>query len=169
MHKSSEYSSGDWVVHAIYGVGKITKVETKGISGQETRYYRVEATNSTYWMPVEQMDSDLIRHIASEAEMEDVIQILQREPKEMSSNHKTRKSTIRRTRLSNTPAAFARLIRDLKARQSVKGTLNVKEKSAFKAIKKRLAEEWAIVRGTRTERAANRIDNILKRQEPLTE
>jgi RNA polymerase-interacting CarD/CdnL/TRCF family regulator len=169
MHKSSEYSSGDWVAHAMYGIGRITGIETKGISGEETRYYRIETTNSTYWMPVDQMDSDLIRHIVSEEEMEDVIQILQREPKEMSSNHNTRKSTIRSTRLSNTPAAFARLIRDLKARQSAKGTLNVKEKRSFKAIKQRLAEEWAIVRGTRTERAVNRIDTILKRQEPLTD
>jgi len=168
MQKSSEYAKGDWVVHAMYGIGQIEGVEIKGISGEEASYYRIETADSTYWMPVEQ-DSELIRCIASEKEMEEVVEILRRRPQAMSSNHTTRRSRIRRARLSNKPASIARIIRDLKARQAKKGKLNLKEKKAFSALKQRLAEEWAIAAGTGTERIANRIDRILRQQEPLTE
>ena len=164
-----KYKTGDWVVHAYYGIGQIERVEEKGISGDETLYYRIQTADSIFWMPVEQIDSDLIRHIAGEEEIDDVITILNREPREMSSNHQTRKGRIRQTRLLNTPVAFARLIRDLRARQLMKGKLNLSERNAFDQFKKRLAEEWAVATGSTTEKISRKLENLLNQQEPLVE
>ncbi len=169
MQNTSDYSIGDWIVHTHYGIGQIRDVEAKAVSGEEAKYYRIIAPNSIYWIPVDQTDSDLIRQVSSDKEMEEAIAALQREPKEMSSNHLTRKSRIRRTRLGNTPLAIARLVRDLRAHQLRKGKLNLKEKSAFDKLKKRLAEEWAVATGTRTEKVARRLENLLLQQEPLAE
>jgi RNA polymerase-interacting CarD/CdnL/TRCF family regulator len=159
------YSKGDWIVHRYYGVGQIKKIEGKNISGEENEYYRIETADSTYWMPVDQMekDNDLIRPISTSAEIEEAIAILRRQPREMDSNHAARKSRIKRVQVKNSPAAVARLIRDLRARKRAKGTLNQAERSAFGRLKQRLAEEWAITTGINTEKAERRIDNLLSR------
>lgn len=164
-----DYTTGDWVVHTFYGIGQIEGVEEKDISGDEALYYRIQTDDSIYWMPVDQIGSDLIRRIADEEEIENVITILNRKPKEMASNHKTRKSRIRQTKLLNTPVAFARLVRDLRARQLMKGKLNLHERNEFDQFKKRLAEEWAIATGSTTEKIAKKLENLLNQQEPLIE
>jgi len=164
MDVSVEYSKGDWVVHTFYGVGRIKGTEIKAISGEKTRYYRIESSDCTYWIPVDEMDTELMRPLSTSTEIEEAIAALKREPKEMSSNHTIRKSRIQRVKLKNSPQATARLIRDLRARQKAKGALNQNERSAFKSLKQQLAEEWAVVSGTKTEKTISTVDHLLQRQ-----
>ena len=86
MKEFQSYSTGDWIVHAYYGIGQIKGVEVKCISGEESRYYKIQATGSTYWMPVDQMDSEALRPLATSEEMQQAIDVLQEPPMEMSSN-----------------------------------------------------------------------------------
>jgi len=161
VKESRTYSEGDWIVHSYYGVGQIKGVEVKGISGEETSYYRIETTDSTFWMPVDQINGDKSRALSDPEEIRNAISTLQMPPKEMSSNYKTRQSRIQRVLTHNTPQAVARLIRDLRARQRDKGPLNGTEHSALRNLKQRLIEEWAIVTGIRTERAASKLERLL--------
>ena len=161
MEEIREYSKGDWIVHSHYGIGQIKGIDKKGISGEETRYYRIQTTDSTFWMPVDQMDSEILRPLSSPAEIQKAVAALQKPAKEMSSNYKTRQSRIRDVQDRNTPRAIARLIRDLRARQREKGALNKTERSAFRTLKQRLVEEWAIVTDAKSEKIASKLDNLL--------
>jgi RNA polymerase-interacting CarD/CdnL/TRCF family regulator len=162
MAASETYAPGDWIVHAHYGVGRIEGIETKNISGEDTRYYRVITNESTFWVPVDQMDSELIRPLSSIADIEDVIAALQKPAKVMSSNAKVRQSRIHKVRMGNEPVDIARLIRDLKARQRDKGILYATERSAFITLKQQLVREWAIVTDTETEAITAEIDGLLE-------
>lgn len=162
MAESETYDPGDWIVHAHYGVGRIEGVETKNISGEDTRYYRVNTSQSTFWVPVDQMDSELIRPLSSADDIEDVIAILQKPAQVMSSNAKVRQSRIHNVRISNEPVDIARLIRDLKARQRDKGILYATERSAFIALKEQLVQEWAIVTDSKREEVSVEIDGLLE-------
>jgi CarD family transcriptional regulator len=161
MEESRTYSKGDWIVHSYYGIGQIKGIDVKGISGEDARYYRIRTTDSAFWMPVDRMDSEILRPLATPEEIENAIDALRKPPKTMSSNFKTRQSRIQRAQNRNTPKAIARLIRDLRGRQRDKGPLNGTELSAFRALKQRLVQEWAIVMGTETEKVASRLDNLL--------
>jgi RNA polymerase-interacting CarD/CdnL/TRCF family regulator len=164
MEETHDYSKGDWIVHAYYGIGKIKGIEVKCISGEESRYYKIQATDSTYWMPVDQIDSEALRPLATSEEMEQAIDVLQDPPKEMSSNQNTRKGRIKRVQLQNKPKSVARLVRDLQARQKEKGTLNQNERTAFSVLKQQLIEEWAIVSGLNSETVASELDALLAQQ-----
>ena len=155
------YSKGDWIVHSLYGIGQIKGVDTKGISGEETHYYRIKATDSTFWVPVDQMDSEVLRPLSTPEEIQQAIAALQKPAKEMSPNYKTRQSRIRRVQDRNTPRAIARLIRDLRAYQREKGALNKTERSAYRTLRQRLVEEWAIVVGSKAEKIAPELDHLL--------
>ncbi len=161
MEESHAYSEGDWIVHSHYGIGQIQGVEVKGISGEDTRYFRIRTSDSAYWMPIDQMDSEVLRPLSTPEEIQRAIATLQKPPRTMSSNFKLRQSRIQRAQLRNTPSAIARLVRDLRWRQRDKGPLNGTERSAFRIFKQRLVEEWAIVTGKSIEKVASRLDILL--------
>ncbi|MCA9925937.1 MAG: hypothetical protein KC419_07150 [Anaerolineales bacterium] len=157
----STYSVGDWMVHSQFGIGQIKGVDTKAISGEETAYYRFETTDSTFWVPFDQMDSDKLRPVSTNEEIQLAIAALKNPPIEMSSNYKIRQIRIKEALVGNTPQAFAQIIRDLRALQRKKGVLNESERNAFRILKERLVEEWAIVTGVKTAKVAVTLNNLL--------
>ena len=161
MEKTHMYSEGDWIVHSHYGIGQIKGIEEKSISGEETRYYRIKTTDSIFWMPVDQMDDDILRSLSTPEEIQQAVDALQEPPGEMSSNYKIRQNRIRQVQIRNTPQAIAQLIRDLRALKRDKGALNRTERSAFRALKQRLVEEWAIVTDAKTEKVTSKLDALL--------
>ncbi|MDX1415332.1 MAG: CarD family transcriptional regulator [Candidatus Promineifilaceae bacterium] len=161
MSEPYTYKVDEWVVHAHYGMGRIEGVEVKGISGDEKSYYRVESKDSTFWIPVEDMESELVRPVCDPDEIQKAVEELKDEPQELSSNYKQRQSHIQKIRIRNTPRASARLVRDLLALRRSKGLLNRIERHAFQTLKQQLAAEWAIVEGTRIEKIESRINQLL--------
>lgn len=161
MEKGHSYSEGDWIVHSQHGIGQVKGVDEKDISGEKTRYYRIKTTDSTFWMPINQMDHDVLRSVSTLEEIQQAIVTLQKPAEEMSSNYKIRQQRIQRALVLNTPEAIAQLIRDLRAQQRKTGGLNTAERNAFRSLKQRLVEEWAIVKGINADTAASKLDNIL--------
>lgn len=162
MTKTAQtYSVGDWIVHSRYGIGQIKGVDVKGISGEESDYFRVESSDSTFWIPTDQIEDDQIRSVASSDRLQEAIAVLEKEPKEMSSNYKTRRKRIRQAREKNTPLALARILRDLRGHRRKKGMLNSTERTAFKTLKQRLVEEWAVIRDTQADKVERRVDVLL--------
>ncbi len=161
MEPPHVYSEEDWLAHSSYGIGQIKGIEVKSISGAQVRYFRIQTTESTYWVPVDQMESEKMRPISTPEDIQLVIAILQRPPREMSSDHKIRKNRIQSVQLENTLEETARLIRDMRARQLDKGKYNMDENSVIRTLKQRLVEEWSIIMGNETESVAKRLDMLL--------
>jgi RNA polymerase-interacting CarD/CdnL/TRCF family regulator len=167
MAPGSDYAIGDWIVHTNYGVGQIKEVEAKCISGEEKRYYRVEAADSTFWIPFDQMDSDLLRPLCSEKEIQAAIDTLQKPAEELPANLKSRQSHIQDLVQRNTPRAIARLIRDLRGLKRKKGVLNNSESSALRTILQRFAREWAVVSGVSSDTTMSNLEKLLDPQQSL--
>jgi RNA polymerase-interacting CarD/CdnL/TRCF family regulator len=157
----ANYSKGDWIVHAEYGLGQIKKVVEKEISGEPKRYFRIAAANSVFWVPVEQMDGEMIRPLSTQGEIAAALALFEKSAKEMSSNYKIRQERIRAARRKNTPRAIARLLRDLREHWRNKRATNVSERRVYQVLKARLAREWAVVDGGRAEAMEARIDRML--------
>jgi RNA polymerase-interacting CarD/CdnL/TRCF family regulator len=161
MEDSHDYSQDEWIVHAHFGVGQIVGVEVKSISGEETSYYRIKTSDSTFWVPVDQMDSELLRPLSTPDEIQQAIALLKEPAQEMSSNSKIRQSRIQTVRESNTPDGIAQLIRDLRERKRIKGVLYSSERAAFQTLSQRLVQEWAIVTDADTDDVALELDLLL--------
>ena len=163
MQEAQIYAEGDWIVHVNYGIGQIKGIDAKTISGEEMPYYRIEASDSTFWMPVGRMDSETLRPLSTPEEIREAIATLGNPPKKMSSNFKIRQNRIQRVRIHNTPRAIARLVRDLRAWKRKKGMFNQTERIAYRTLKQLLIEEWAIVIGMKAERAELELDLLLSK------
>ena len=166
MEASNEYSVEDWLVHAFLGIGQIKAIELKSISGESVQYFRIKTTDSTFWIPVDRMDSQELRPLSTPVEVQLATAILLRPPKAMASDHKLRKNDIRRVQQNNTLEDIARLIRDLRARQRERGELAMEELNAMRALKQRLVEEWAIITGEKTDKIASKLEDLLNDQQP---
>ena len=150
--KSTSLGKGDWIVHSYYGVGQITGMETKQIEDTKTRYYRVEANNSIFYVPVKNIDNERIRPVASQYMMRKVRKILQETPEEMSPDHNIRKRQITDLLSDCSLATTAQLIRDLTARK-VEFSLNDHEEKTLEKLTERLVLEWSIAQQIDLEKA----------------
>jgi len=161
MKASQVYSEGEWLVHSVFGIGQIMGIEVKNISGANIDYFRIQTFNSTYWVPVNRVDSEKMRPVATLEEFARAIAILQRPPKAMSADHKVRKTHMERVQEQNMPEEMARLMRDLRARQRDKGVYHLDENNAIRTLKQRLADEWSVISGETIENATSRLDALL--------
>lgn len=161
MQQLRQYAVGDWIVHTHFGVGKIKSLEVKCISGDDKKYYRVETEDSTFWMPADQMDSDLLRSLSTPEEIEEAIGLIQEPACEMPTNLKIRQSHIRDVQNRNTPRSTAQLIRDLRALRKQKGVLNNTESLALRSLTQRFTCEWAIVSGVSSDATLSELEQLL--------
>ncbi|HEX6303479.1 MAG TPA: CarD family transcriptional regulator [Anaerolineales bacterium] len=158
-----DYAKGDWIVHLYHGVGQIKGVVKKQLSGKEKKYYRVKTHNSIIFIPVKKADNSRIRPLTPKSEFRKALKVLERPPREMSSNHTTRKKVIREAKIDGSVEPILRIVRDLTFRQH-DSKLNTTEKRALNRLKDRLMHEWSACMQIEVEEAR---ENLEKRLQPL--
>ena len=169
MTTSHNFSINDWLVHASFGIGQIKAIEEKDISGKNADYYRIQTRDSTFWIPVDRMDSQQMRPISDPLEIEMVIEILLRPPRPLASDRNARNNEIRRVQLENSLQDVARLVRDLRGRFRRRGEWSLEERNAMRALREKLVEEWAFITGEAADSVGLRLDDLLDNgQAPAT-
>jgi RNA polymerase-interacting CarD/CdnL/TRCF family regulator len=160
--KSTSLGKDDWIVHTYYGVGQITGIETKQIEDTKTKYYRVKAKNSIFFVPVKNIDNERIRPIATQYMMRKVKKVLQEVPEEMSPDHNIRKREINELLTDCSLATTAQLIRDLTARK-IEHNLNDHEEKTLEKLTDRLVLEWSIAQKIELEKANQQFQDTLQK------
>lgn len=163
--RKPEFSRGDWIVHAQYGVGQIKKIEKKRVHGEKVRCYRVRTEQSTFWIPLESEIDGRMRPMISEGEFKDVIKAIKKPPKEMADNHRKRKKRIREVMSDLSLVSTAKLIRDLWGRKN-RDRLNDTEERAFRKLTDRLLREWAISQEISEKEAQKELYGLLGEDDP---
>lgn len=158
-----DYAKGDWIVHLYHGVGQIKGVVKKQLSGKEKKYYRVKTHNSIIFIPVKKADNNRIRPLTPRSEFKKALKVLERPPREMSSNHNTRKKIIREAKTDGSVEPILRIVRDLTFRQH-DSKLNTTEKRALNRLKDRLMYEWSACMQIEVEEAR---ESLERRLQPL--
>ncbi len=160
---SAPFSKGDWIVHAYYGVGQIIGVEHKQIGDKKVKYYKVEARNSTFFVPVKNAENERVRPVASKYMLRKAINILKDKPQELDNDHNQRKRQILDMLGECTLVANAQLVRDLLYRRK-SHRLNDHEENTLAKVTARLVREWAISLDLSPEEAQSRFDNLVQEE-----
>lgn len=161
MAEANQYTPGDWIVHRNYGVGQIKAIEEMPIGGEDVSCLKVKTNNSTFWVPLDNADSERLRPVVTEKAMKRALAALGRPPKEMHSNHKRRKSRIKKALQEGSMTGLARLVRDLHARQELT-RLNQTEETALSRITDRFVREWSVSMGIQVDSARRELNRILR-------
>lgn len=159
--KPDSLTKGDWVVHAFYGIGQITKVETKTIGDEKAKYFRVDARNSTYYVPVKNTNFDRIRPLSSDYKFRKARKILKSDPVNLPENHNDRRKYISEFVANGEMDIAAELIRDLNFRKQTH-SLNDFESNVLENAEKMFLREWAIIQNITEEEAHERYIKFLE-------
>jgi CarD family transcriptional regulator len=147
------YAPGDWVVHRRHGAGKIESCAELVVEDTKNSYCKIQTHSVTVWLPVEKMNDDWLRPIASAADFRQALKVLRSPPQPMADSLNSRKSRIRNLDTSDSPVEIARLLRDLWALKKEKKTLSQVEEEALRRFTSCFQAEWAISLGTPIEEA----------------
>jgi RNA polymerase-interacting CarD/CdnL/TRCF family regulator len=155
------YSTGDWIVHAHYGVGQVKGIEKKVLEGEKKLFFKVKTFDGVYWLSVVKTNVEYIRPITSEHQIKRALTIIRRPPKQLSENHTQRNKAI--SDALNDPSIYAkaRMIRDLNGKQQ-ESKLNFTEEDAFLKMKKQLVNEWSVVQDTDRKVLEEKLDKALE-------
>lgn len=159
--RTKELEKGEWLYHPYHGVGQIVDIESKELAGEETKYYRVETNDSTFWIPVGEEDDSKVRPVVSQSRFRKALKILRNPPDEMASNYRKRKSRIENVKSEGTLNGIVRMVRDLvgKRRES---SLNTTEQQALRHFRQSLIDEWSVVEGVTPAEARSELRKMLR-------
>ncbi len=157
---------GDWIVHTYYGVGQIEGVEKKQIGEEHTNYFKVQARNSIYFVPVDNAINDRVRKVASTYKIRKAIKILQDSPGALDPDHNKRKRQIAEMASDGSLEMTAQLVRDLYARRYIKG-LNDHEETLLSKMSGRFVYEWSISKKTDIDSIQEKFNDIIAKQFPI--
>jgi RNA polymerase-interacting CarD/CdnL/TRCF family regulator len=155
------FAKDDWIVHSIYGVGKVSGVETKSIAGTENDYYRIKGMECTFWIPVENSGESAVRPMVTRSELKEALSTFSREPREMSSKHKKRWRAIKQAIAEGSLHSTCRIIRDLWARSREK-QLSTSEQEMYRKLKDSLFKEWMVCAGLKSSEVQTHFQQLLQ-------
>ena len=158
--KKVEFVKGDWIVHLHYGVGQIKSIEKKVLGDEKLSYYKAEAKNSLFWVPVDSPDPTRVRSIASKYKINQAIKTLKEEPVELSNDHNERKRHINEVMYDIALVSCAGLVRDLIARKSA-NRLNPSEEKALDHFTENLLLEWSVSMGYDMEKVQTKFQEVV--------
>jgi RNA polymerase-interacting CarD/CdnL/TRCF family regulator len=166
--KPESLKKGDWIVHTYYGIGQIKSVETKSIGEDKNKYFKVKTRNSTFFIPVGNIDEDRIRPVASDYKLRKAKKILKAPPVPFPEDHNERKKMLAETASDSSLETAAQTIRDLLFRKQNDG-LNDYEEKTLQNVEKLFVREWAIIQDVSEEIALERYEKVMEEYLPVEE
>ena len=141
QNKDPRFEVGEWIVHYYYGVGKVIDIVEKGLENDKKTFYKVYTNSITYWIPIDNEQTDHIKPIRSKAEFNKALKVLAQPPKPIASHHKSRKKRIHDRWLIGTLTSRAKLLRDLYGRLKTE-KLSFSEKQMMEKVRNHYIDEW---------------------------
>jgi CarD family transcriptional regulator len=151
---------GDYVVHAVHGVGKVIGTEEKELGGRSGKYYKIKTNSLTYWVPVKKMRKDKIRKVSSPKTFKNMLSLIRRQPKKIAKQYRIRQMKVATAMTDSSLKAKAQMIRDLYGRQ-VRRELNFNDQMALEKLKKHFVDEWVVASGMKKDSAIKKLNKAL--------
>lgn len=157
------YSVGDKVVYPHHGAGKIMKIESKEVLGQQRDYLTIQILHNdmTVMVPVENADRAGLRKVVESDVVDQVLEVLRGDPTKMPKNWSRRYKHNRDKLKTGDIFEVAEVVRNLAIRHANKG-LSTGEKQMFSKAKKILASELMYARDFSEDEANVFLDEVLE-------
>ena len=161
--KVNGFAVGDHVVYPAHGVGRITAIDEQTIADQTIQMFVVafEKDKMTLMVPTDKVESARMRRLSSRETMDTVLSTLRGRARLRRVMWSRRAQEYDAKLNSGDPVAIAEVLRDLH-RNVGQPDQSYSERQMYEAALDRLAREFAAVEKTDTERAASRIEDVLR-------
>jgi RNA polymerase-interacting CarD/CdnL/TRCF family regulator len=132
---------GDSVMHWTYGLGQITQLEERAVSGKNTLYYAVQIRDMTVWVPADDKVESRLRPPTQGAKFKRLLAILTSPGEPLPIDRQERKLLMLELLKDGRVESICRVIRDLTTFRQAK-PLNDNDQAVLKRLQSALLSEW---------------------------
>lgn len=138
-----EFKSGDDVVHPVYGVGNIARLEERRLAETEMRlYYVLTVDKNTVWVPVSSDGGGSLRAVTPEKDLDRYRAVLKSRPVALDRDQRKRRLEVNQRLKQGSFQVLCEVVRDLTARGWGK-TTNDGDDTILLQARTNLWREWA--------------------------
>ncbi|MDU5461298.1 CarD family transcriptional regulator [Anaerococcus vaginalis] len=156
------FKIGDKIVYPMHGAGIIDSVETKEFLGKEKEYFilKMPIGNMDISIPKANINKMNIRDVISKKEGEEILAILEQDPKDLNSNWNLRYRENQEILKTGDIFKIANMVRDLVALDDDKG-LSTTEKKLLNRARRIMASELVMSGSLERDEAEKMIDESI--------
>ena len=156
------FKIGDKIVYPMHGAGTIDSVETKEFLGEEKEYFilKMPIGNMDISIPKANINKMNIRDVISKKEGEEILAILEQDPKDLNSNWNLRYRENQEILKTGDIFKIANMVRDLVALDDDKG-LSTTEKKLLNRARRIMASELVMSGSLERDEAEKMIDESI--------
>jgi RNA polymerase-interacting CarD/CdnL/TRCF family regulator len=132
---------GDPVMHWTYGLGQITQLEERAVSGKNTLYFAVQIRDMTVWVPADDKLENRLRPPTQAPRFKRLLGILTGPSEPLPIDRQERKLYMLELLKDGRAESICRVIRDLTSFRKAK-PLNDNDQAVLKRLQSALLSEW---------------------------
>ena len=155
-----DFRVGDPVVHWTYGLGEVTGLEERVLSGQKTLYYAVKVHDLTVWVPADSNLGTRLRPPTTPAGFKQLFAILSSPGEPLPDDRQERKIKLVGQLKDGRAESLCQVIRDLTAYQQVR-PLNDNDQHLMRRSREALIGEWGFALSIQPAQAETELRHLL--------
>src|SRR5690242_20326970 len=154
------FNEGDSVVHWTFGLGRISQLEERDVSGQKVLYYVVQIGDLAVWVPVDSASETRLRPPTPAAEFETLVHTLSEPSEALPADRHQRKILLMDWLKDGRVESLFRVIRSLVACQKTH-PLSENDHDLLKRSEAILIGEWTFSMSIPFSEAQNTLHSML--------
>lgn len=156
------FNVGDKVVYPMHGAGIIEAIEEKEILGETRKYYVMRISNGEMkvMVPIDNAEESGLREVIDEAQIQDVLSVLQDREIHTSSNWNRRYRAHLEKIKTGDILEVAEVVRNLSLREREKG-LSAGERKMLDSARQILISELVLAKDSEEEQMENWLESAL--------
>ena len=164
MAQKLDFAAGDYVVYPAHGVGCIEGIETLSFGGAEVTLYAIhfEKERMRLKIPVAKAKTSGLRRLSSKERLKSAMETLQGRSRAKRTMWSRRAQEYETKINSGDPVSIAEVLRDLR-RTDDQAEQSYSERQIYQSALDRLARELAAVERIDEGKAAERLEEVLKK------
>ena len=155
-----EFHEGDTVMHWIYGLGRIVRLEERNLTGENVLYYAVQIDDMTVWVPADDKLENRLRTPTLKAKFMHLLTILSGPSETLPVDRQERKLLLLEWLKNGSAESLCRVIRNLSAYQNVR-PLNGSDQALLKRSQNALLAEWGFALSVTPLQAETELNRLL--------
>ena len=139
---NTAFQVGDKVIHWVYGLGEIIKLDKKVLAGHADMYYVVQIRDLTLWVLMNETGENSLRYPTSPKEFPKIFRLLASPGESLSTNRFIRKNQLIELLQTGTLESICQVIRDLTYYKK-NNKINENDNSIMERARNFLLDEWS--------------------------
>jgi CarD family transcriptional regulator len=161
FEKNKAFQVGDQVIHWAYGLGEIIQLDEKELFGRTGKYYVVQMSDITLWVPLNETGERCLRYLTPAGDFQKLFGILASPGEPLSIDRLERKTQLTERLKDGTLESICGVVRDLAFHKRIK-KMNDNDNSILARARSFLLDEWCMVLSVPVQQAEYELKELLE-------